>query len=94
MPARKWVDLYRRRMPMAAGISNINMNRQWTADYCPSPILEYIRIAPPSALLPMTFGTTTTGKKLNVTLSRQISLVDDERAACIIQSFARRLENI
>ena len=33
---RKWIDLYRRRMPMAAGISNINMNRHWTAEYCPS----------------------------------------------------------
>jgi NRPS condensation-like uncharacterized protein len=94
LPARKWIDLYRRRMPMAAGISNINMNRHWTADYCPSPIIEYIRIAPTSALLPLTFGTTTTGNKMNITLTRQTCFFDDSAAQRILDSFVCRLNNI
>jgi hypothetical protein len=94
LPARKWIDLYRRRMPMAAGISNINMNRHWTAEYCPSPIIEYIRIAPTSALLPITFGTTTTGKKMNITLTRQTCFFDDSAAQGILESFVKRLETV
>ena len=94
LPARKWIDLYRRRMPMAAGISNINMNRHWTAEYCPSPIIEYIRIAPTSALLPFTFGTTTTGKKMNITLTRQTCYFDDAAGQRILDSFVSRLNAI
>lgn len=94
LPARKWIDLYRQRMPMAAGISNINMNRHWTAEYCPSPIIEYIRIAPTSALLPLTFGTTTTGKKMNITLTRQTCFFDDAAAQRILDSFVHRLETV
>jgi hypothetical protein len=93
-PARKWIDLYRRRMPMAAGISNINMNRHWIAEYCPLPIIEYIRIAPTSALLPLTFGTTTTGSKMNITLTRQICYFDDLAAKRILDSFVCRLNTI
>jgi len=94
LTARQWVELYRRRMPMAAGISNINMNRHWTAEYCPRPIIEYIRIAPTSALLPITFGTTTTGKKMNITITRQESFVDDEKARAILDSFIERLNKV
>ncbi len=91
IPARKWIDLYRRRMPMAAGISNINMNRHWTAEYCPRPIIEYLRIAPTSALLPMTFGTTTTGNKFNITMTRQMCYFDDAAAEKVLNSFVSRL---
>jgi hypothetical protein len=94
LPARKWIDLYRKRMPMAAGISNINMNRHWTAEYCPSPIVEYIRIAPTSALLPLTFGTTTTGKKMNITMTRQVSLFDQAKADQVLGAFIDRLNLI
>jgi len=79
---------------MAAGISNINMNRHWTAEYCPSPIVEYIRIAPTSAQLPLTFGTTTTGKKFNVTMTRQACYFDDAAGQCVLDSFLSRLHRI
>jgi hypothetical protein len=94
LPARKWIDLYRQRMPMAAGISNINMNRHWTAEYCPSPIIEYIRIAPTSALLPFTFGTTTTGKKFNITMTRQVCYFDEMAGKRILESFLNRINSI
>jgi NRPS condensation-like uncharacterized protein len=92
--ARQWVDSYRRNMPMAAGISNINMNRHWTARYCPSPLIEYIRVAPPSALLPMTFGTTTTGRKMNLVFTHQIALFNDEHAQRIVDSFVHRINHL
>jgi len=94
LPARKWIDLYRKRMPMAAGISNINMNRHWTGEYFPSPIIEYIRIAPTSALLPITFGTTTSGKKFNVTLTRQVSFFDQAAANRVLSAFLQRINSI
>jgi hypothetical protein len=94
LPARKWVDLYRQRMPMAAGISNINMNRHWPGEYFPSPIIEYIRIAPTSALLPITFGTTTSGKKFNITLTRQVSFFDDAAAERVLVAFLHRINSI
>ena len=94
LPARKWINLYRRKMPMAAGISNINMNRHWTAEYCPSPIVEYLRVAPTSAILPVTFGTTTTGRKMNIVLTRQTAFFDDAASKRLLDAFLLRLRKI
>jgi hypothetical protein len=44
--------------------------------------------------LPITFGTTTTGKKMNITLTRQTCFFDDSAAQGILESFVKRLETV
>ena len=76
---------------MAAGISNVNLNRTWAAEHHPSPVLDYVRVSPLSPLLPMVFTPTTLGKQMGFGFTRQVSLVDNARADRIISAFTDRL---
>jgi NRPS condensation-like uncharacterized protein len=88
---QRWAELYRHRMPIAAGTSNVNMNRDWAAPYHPSPILDYYRVTPTGPLLPLTFSLTTLGNKLNFVITRQNSLIDAQRQQCLAGSITKRL---
>jgi hypothetical protein len=91
---RRWAELYRRRMPIAAGISNVNMNRNWAGPYHPTDILDYYRVAPTGPMLPLLFTPTTLGNKLNFLITRQSSLIDDARNAQIARSISSRLAEL
>jgi len=88
---RRWAELYRDRMPIAAGISNVNMNRFWAGAHHPVPLLEYYRVAPTGPMIPLLFTFTTLGSKLHFLMTRQTSLIDDARRDMIAQSITRRL---
>ena len=84
-------DFYRKWMPLAAGISNINLNLSWAAAYHPAPLLDYLRVTPTGPMLPLVFTTTTIGRKFHVALTRRSALVDDRSAALLISTFLRQL---
>ena len=86
------IEFYRKFMPMAAGISNVNMNRSWAAQYHPSPLLEYVRVSPTGPMLPLVFTTTTIGNRFHVALTRRSSLVNDQSAALLISTFLGELK--
>ena len=60
------------RMPLAAGISNVNLNRSWAAAYHPAPLLDYLRVTPTGPMLPLVFTTTTIGRTNPVSKSAQL----------------------
>jgi NRPS condensation-like uncharacterized protein len=91
MKLRRWAELYRRRMPVAAGISNVNMNRHFAGQHHPSPILDYVRVAPTGPMLPLLVTTTTLGANLNFTLTRQRSAIDDAAAQKIVEFISNHL---
>ncbi len=82
---------YRNYMPVAGGISNVNMNRSWAAQYHPTPLLDYIRVAPTGPMVPVVVGVTTIGKKFCFVLTRRVSLMDDTRAAAFASTFISEL---
>jgi NRPS condensation-like uncharacterized protein len=82
---------YRNYMPVSGGISNVNMNRAWPAAYHPSPLLDYIRVAPTGPMVPVVMAATTMGKRLTFVLTRRASLVDDASAAQLAQTFVDEL---
>ena len=49
------VHLYRKRVPLAGGISNINLSTTWASDYHPTPLLQYIRVSPTGPMMPLVF---------------------------------------
>jgi hypothetical protein len=91
---RRWAELYRDRMPIAAGISNVNMNRAWAGEHHPSPVLDYYRVAPTGPMIPLLFTFTTLGDKLHFLMTRQTALIDDGRRDVIARSITRRLEQL
>ena len=62
----KMVEFYRKRMPLAGGISNVNLNRSWAGEFHPEPLLDYIRVSPTGPLMPLVFTPTTLGKKMHL----------------------------
>ena len=71
---------YRDYMPLSGGVSNVNMNRSWAAQYHPSPLLDYIRVAPTGPMVPVVIAVTTIGHRFTFVLTRRASLVDDQHA--------------
>ena len=82
---------YRNYMPLSGGVSNVNMNRAWPAQYHPAPLLDYIRVAPTGPMVPVVIAVTTIGSRFTFTLTRRASLVDHASGVLIAQSFIDEL---
>jgi len=91
MSERRLNAFYRHYMPMSGGVSNVNMNISWPAAYCPSPLRDFIRVAPSGPMVPVVVGATTFGKEFTFTLTRRMSLVNDHDAALLAQLFMDEL---
>jgi hypothetical protein len=83
------IQFYQKHVPMAGGISNVNMNRSWAPKYHPGPLLDYIRVSPTGPLMPLVFATTTLGKGFHFALTYRPSVVPrsqiDELAGTFIE---------
>jgi hypothetical protein len=88
---RRWAELYRDRMPVAAGVSNVNMNRDWAAAYHPAEIADYFRVSPTGPMIPLLVTPTTLGEKMNFLITRQTSLVNDTRCQNFVSFLRDRL---
>lgn len=84
-------EFYRKRCPLAAGISNVNLNRDWPAAHHPSPLVNYTRISPLGPMLPLVFTPTTLGTRANLGLTYRTSVLDDAAADAVIAAFLRRV---
>ncbi len=82
---------YRSYMPLSGGVSNVNMNRSWPAKYHPSPLLDYLRVAPTGPMVPVVIAATTMGRRLSFVLTRRASLVDAVRGAELARTFIEEL---
>ena len=94
VPIHKTFRFYRKHMPLAAGISNVNLNRTWAAAYHPSPILQYIRVSPTGPMVPLVFTLTTLGEDLSLGLTYRSTLFSDELAQKIAATFLSRFAQL
>ena len=109
--ARFWYDHYgkdkdrfkaqffHKTVPMAAGISNVNMTKSWAdqmhdpADETPQ-ILDYLRISPVGPLIPVVFTLTTIRDRLSLCVTYRSTAISDADATKLVEDFNRRLEGI
>ncbi|MBV8781512.1 MAG: hypothetical protein JO353_08955 [Phycisphaerae bacterium] len=91
---RRVLEFYRKRLPLAAGISNVNLNRSWVARYHPDPISEYIRVSPTGPMLPLVFTPTTLGESLQFGLTQRVSVIAAEVADACASDFTNRLLSV
>ncbi len=66
---------YQKHLPLAGGISNVNMNRSWATAYHPRPLLDYIRVSPTGPMMPLVFATTTLGHNFHFAYTYRPSIV-------------------
>lgn len=84
-------EFYRKRLPLAGGVSNVNLNGSWVEQYHPDPIIDYIRVSPCGPMMPLVFTPTTLGRRLNFGLTCRNSLVLPDAATQMARRFAQRL---
>lgn len=78
---------YQKNIPIAGGISNVNMNRSWAAEYHPAPLLDYIRVSPTGPMMPLVFATTTLGNDFHVALTYRPSIVAADKVDTMAGTF-------
>jgi hypothetical protein len=87
-------QFYRKRIPLAGGVSNVNLNGSWPQRYHPAPLLDYVRVSPSGPMMPLVFTPTTLGKRLNFGLTCRTSVVPPARAEAMSRTFAERLVRV
>jgi hypothetical protein len=94
IPVHKTFRFYRKHMPLAGGISNVNLNSTWAAPYHPDRIMEYVRVSPTGPMVPLVFNTTTLGDDLLFSLTYRSALFTDDQAQKIAATFLARLTQL
>src|SRR4051812_43447298 len=94
LPPDKVVEFYRKRVPLAGGISNVNLNRTWAADFHPTPLLDYIRASPTGPLMPLAFTPTPPGDHPHLGPAYRPALTPPDRACQMAQHFTHRLRSL
>ena len=82
---------YRKELPLAGGISNVDLSRTWLARHHPGLILDYVRVSPTGPMAPLAVTTTTLCDQLQVGMTHRTALIDEERADAIAGAFLGRL---
>ncbi len=85
---------YRKRCPLSAGISNVNLSREWPSGHHPSPLQGYTRVSPLGPMLPIVFTPTTLGDSLNLGFTYRTHIVPMEVATRILERFIARLKSL
>jgi hypothetical protein len=88
----KVTNFFRKRMPLAGGISNVNLNQDWPVKYHPDPLEAYIRVSPTGPMMPLVFTPTTLGRTLHFGLSYREAIIPEPRAQQIAREFADALK--
>jgi hypothetical protein len=89
---QRWSDqdvarFYRKRLPLAGGISNVNLDGTWVARRHPGVVLDYVRVSPTGPMMPLVLTPTTLGQRMNVGFTWQRPCVSDEVASRIADAF-------
>jgi len=85
---------YRKELPLAGGISNVDLSKGWMAEYHPSPLLEYVRVSPTGPMTPLVLTTTTLGGMFHVGLTYRARLISKSVVAEIAVGFLARLGDL
>lgn len=94
LPLHKTYRFYSKGMPLAGGISNVNLNQTWAAEYHPSPLMQYIRVSPTGPMIPLAFTPTTLGRTLHLGLTYRRAVIGPEVADEIAAHFLHRLTTL
>jgi hypothetical protein len=89
-------DFYRRRMPLAAGLSNVNLNqkRSWMRPDISDRIETYERVSPTGPLMPFVVSTTSHRDQVHIGITRRSGLISDTVAEAIRERLIGRLRQV
>ena len=93
-PKRR-AELFRKGLPLVAGISNVNLSDTWVEQaprYSGGPrLLDYLRVSPVGPLLPLLFTLTTIADRLSLCVSYRSTAFGRDDAAKLADNFMSKL---
>ena len=87
-PAGRVYDFYRKEVPLAAGISNVNLNHTWAAAG-EGGVLDYVRVSPTGPIVPVALAVTSLGTGLRLALTYRTALLNDWAAGELVDDVVR-----
>lgn len=93
LPERSY-QFYRKHMPLAGGISNVNLTGSWAAEYHPHLIRQYVRISPTGPMIPVAFTPTSLGDDLHLAMTYRAAVLPHERARQMADGFLARIQQV
>ncbi|MCS7034674.1 MAG: hypothetical protein NZ561_11890, partial [Phycisphaerae bacterium] len=88
---QKLEGFYRKRFPLAGGISNVTLHNTWAAELHPTILREYVRASPCGPLVPLVVTPTTLGSGLHLGVTTRSALMNPAQAEQIGPRFLREL---
>ena len=85
---------YRKELPLAAGISNVDLTPTWVGRDRTGRVLDYVRVSPTGPMAPLAMTTTTLGDRFHLGLTYRTGLIDPARAAEIAGAVLGRLRTL
>jgi hypothetical protein len=85
---------YRKEIPLAGGLSNVNLTGSWAQRLQPSPLLDYLRISPTGPMVPLVLSVTTLGSCMSLALTYRPALLDQAGAQEMAQTIIDRLVEV
>ena len=86
-------EFYRKRVPLAAGLSNVNLAGTWVETARAEGLAGYLRASPTGPTMPLVLAATTLGESFSVGLTYRTAVLGDEAAGAAVAQFCGRLEN-
>jgi hypothetical protein len=80
--------------PLTAGVSNVNLTRQWPSRWEGDPIVDWVRASPTGPMAPLVFAVTSFGRGLSIGVTFRESIVNRATAQRVTDAFLDRLERI
>ncbi|MGN6625219.1 MAG: hypothetical protein ACTHLN_01250 [Tepidisphaeraceae bacterium] len=91
MRPQNLLEFYRKRFPLAGGLSSVNLGSEWSQDLHPAPVALYHRVSPTGPLMPIVFTPTTLGNRLSLCCTYRTALLTPDQIERVIAQFTERL---
>ncbi|MEM6313219.1 MAG: hypothetical protein AAF743_03985 [Planctomycetota bacterium] len=85
---------YRKRMPLLAGVSNVNLDGTTLGAEHPDTLVQYVRVSPLGPTMPIVFTPTTLGNELSLGVTYRTAAVGAANAERCIETFVQTLEKL
>ena len=93
---RKPADIYRvyrKEIPLIAGLSNVNLEDSWPQRLHPTPLLRYLRVSPTGPMAPLVLNATTLRSRMQLALTYRASVLTSDAVVSLLRTITDLLED-
>ena len=85
---------YRKELPLAAGLSNVDLTPTWVGRDVTGRVLDYVRVSPTGPMAPVAMTTTTLGRRFHLGITHRTGLIAPDRVAAVAAHVLGRLRSL